>query len=43
MSVMCFQKNVDHGGGLGVVHNDQHLPISTDSTNLVGGRGAGAS
>ena len=25
---------------LGVVHNCQHLPISTESTNLGGGRGA---
>ena len=28
---------------LGVVHNCQHLPISTQSTNLGGGRGAEAS
>ena len=28
---------------LGVVHNCQHLPISTESTNLGGGRGAEAS
>ena len=27
---------------LGVVHNCQHLPISTQSTNLGGGRGAEA-
>ncbi len=28
---------------LGVVHNCQHLPISTESTNLGGGSGAEAS
>ena len=28
---------------LGVVHNCQHLSISTESTNLGGGRGAEAS
>ena len=30
---------VEHSSNGGVVHNCQHLPISTESTNLGGGRG----
>ena len=33
----------NHRFVLGVVHNCQHLPISTQSTNLGGGEGAEAS
>ena len=31
------QKNTNPGISLGVVHNNQHLPISAQSTNLGGG------
>ena len=33
------QRNVRSDVYLGVVHNCQHLPISTESTNLGGGGG----
>ena len=37
MQCDCQSGNITY---LGVVHNCQHLPISTESTNLGGGRGA---
>ena len=34
---------INRYANLGVVHNCQHLPISTESTNFGGGRGVEAS